>query len=53
MILGTKCECCGLWSRVVDLPNLFRTERLPDTPYYCDECDNNVTYNETKVTIKL
>jgi hypothetical protein len=64
MILGVKCEGCKMWSRLTNtlkLDILRETyERdgsvsydIINTPYYCDECMQNVTYHETKATITV
>jgi len=56
MILGAKCEGCGMWTRItLGNPNLIRylVDTRPIPHYYCDECEANVVHHTTKARITL
>lgn len=49
MIFGVKCEGCKMWTRITEMDAFYKIQG----PYYCDECNANVTYHTTKATINL
>ena len=54
MILGVKCEGCRMWTRVTHGVLAYKIARDgPVGNYYCDECNANVTYRETRATIRF
>lgn len=50
MILGVKCEGCKMWTRIDKWRGVVAPSKFNE-PYYCDECESNVTYHTTKATI--
>ena len=61
MIIGVKCNGCRMWTRLDNNGEydfgryslLGKLLRQGSEPYYCDECNDNVTYHTTRATIKF
>lgn len=53
MIIGYKCDGCRMWTRVTN-GNIQLALWLTESPkpYYCDECESNITWRETEVKIR-
>ena len=47
-IIGIRCEGCRMWTRITNgNMELVRYLTEKPEPYYCDECQDNVTFRET------
>lgn len=51
MIFGIKCEGCKMWTRIIKWQLWHHTDS--NKPYYCNECENKVTYHTSKATLTL
>jgi putative cell wall-binding protein len=42
MIVGVKCENCGIWTRITGTGRMDLAYKVISSfePYYCDECNN-------------